>query len=67
MPATARIARTRLNGKLNYTYGTGSRVSLSLAQSRFQGHTFPFIIGYLNNLSTGMHARASTTGTAWPR
>ncbi len=53
MPATARSTYS-MTGKLNYTYGTGSRVSLSLAQSRFHGHTFPFIIGYINNLSTGM-------------
>ena len=44
-----------LNGKLNYTYGTGSRVSLSLAQSRFQGHSAPVHrSAYLNTLSTGM-------------
>ena len=36
-PATARTLYS-LNGKLNYTYGTGSRVSLALAQSRFHGH-----------------------------
>jgi hypothetical protein len=52
MPGTARSTYSA-TGKLNYTYGTGSRVSLSLSQSRFQGHTFPFIIGYINNLSTG--------------
>ena len=52
MPGTARSTYSA-TGKLNYTYGTGSRVSLSLSQSRFQGHTFPFIIGYVNNLSTG--------------
>lgn len=52
MPGTARSTYSA-SGKLNYTYGTGSRVSLSLSQSRFQGHTFPFIIGYINNLSTG--------------
>ena len=52
MPATARSTYSA-TGKLNYTYGTGSRVSLSLSQSRFHGHTFPFIIGYINNLSTG--------------
>ncbi|HEY7612281.1 MAG TPA: carboxypeptidase regulatory-like domain-containing protein, partial [Gemmatimonadales bacterium] len=53
LPATARSTYSA-SGKLNYTYGTGSRVSLSLAQSRFHGHTFPFIIGYVNNLSTGL-------------
>ena len=53
MPATARSTYS-MTGKLNYTYGTGSRVSLSMAQSRFHGHAFPFIIGYINNLSTGM-------------
>ncbi len=53
LPATARSTYS-LTGKLNYTYGTGSRVSLSLAQSRFQGHTAPFIVSYINNLSTGL-------------
>jgi hypothetical protein len=53
MPATARSTYSA-SGKLNYTYGTGSRVSFSLSQSRFQGHANPFIIGYINNLSTGM-------------
>ncbi len=53
MPATARSTYS-MTGKLNYTYGTGSRVSLSVAQSRFQGHTFPFIVSYINNLSTGL-------------
>jgi outer membrane receptor for ferrienterochelin and colicin len=52
-PATARSLYS-LNGKLNYTYGTGSRVSLSLAQSRFHGHTNAGPITYLNNLSVGM-------------
>ncbi len=53
MPATARSTYS-MTGKLNYTYGTGSRVSLALAQSRFHGHTFPFIVSYINNLSTGL-------------
>jgi outer membrane receptor for ferrienterochelin and colicin len=53
LPATARSTYA-MSGKLNYTYGTGSRVSLSLAQSRFQGHTFPFIVGNINNQSTGL-------------
>jgi hypothetical protein len=52
-PATAR-SQYSLNGKLNYTYGTGSRVSLSLAQSRFHGHTNATPIVQLNNLSTGL-------------
>ena len=43
-----------LNGKLNYTYGTGSRLSLSLAQSRFHGHSAQFPVTYLNTLSTGL-------------
>ncbi|HEY7614046.1 MAG TPA: carboxypeptidase regulatory-like domain-containing protein, partial [Gemmatimonadales bacterium] len=53
MPATARTLYS-LNGKLNYTYGTGSRVSLSLAQSRFHGHSAQFPVSYINTLSTGM-------------
>ena len=52
-PATARTLYS-LNGKLNYTYGTGSRVSLALAQSRFHGHSAQFPMAYLNTLSTGM-------------
>ncbi len=52
MPATARTLYS-LNGKLNYTYGTGSRVSLSLAQSRFHGHSAQFPLSYINTLSTG--------------
>ncbi len=53
MPATARTTHS-LSGKLNYTYGTGSRVSFSAATSRFHGHSQPFIIGYINNLSSGL-------------
>jgi len=53
LPATARTTHSA-SGKLNYTYGTGSRLSLSLATSRFHGHSAPFIIGYINNLSSGM-------------
>ena len=60
LPATAKTLYTA-SGKLNYTYGTGSRVSLSLATSRNQGHSFPLIIRYLNNLSlpTSMQGFAS--------
>jgi outer membrane receptor for ferrienterochelin and colicin len=50
LPATAKTLYTA-STKLNYTYGTGSRLSLSLATSRNQGHSFPFIIRYINNLS----------------
>jgi hypothetical protein len=53
MPATARTTYS-VSGKLNYTYGTGSRVSLSVTGSRFHGHSQPFIIGYINNLSSGL-------------
>jgi hypothetical protein len=52
LPATARTTYS-LNGKLNYTFGTGSRVSLSLAQSRFHGHSAQFPVSYINTLSTG--------------
>jgi hypothetical protein len=60
LPATAKTLYTA-SSKLNYTYGTGSRVSLSLATSRNQGHRFPLIIRYLNNLSlpTSMQGFAS--------
>jgi carboxypeptidase family protein/TonB-dependent receptor-like protein len=50
LPSTARTLYTT-SGKLNYTYGTGSRVTLSLATSRNHGHSFPFIIRYLNSLA----------------
>jgi Carboxypeptidase regulatory-like domain/TonB-dependent Receptor Plug Domain len=49
-PGTARTTHS-LSGKLNYTYGSGSRVALSLATSRFHGHTNPFSVSYLNNLA----------------
>jgi outer membrane receptor for ferrienterochelin and colicin len=52
LPATAKTLYTA-SGKLNYTYGTGSRVSLSVAASRNHGHAYPSTspIRYLNNLS----------------
>jgi hypothetical protein len=50
LPATARTLY-QASGKLNYSYGTGSRLALSLATSRNHGHQFPFIIRYVNNLS----------------
>ena len=53
LPASARSLYS-LNGKLNYTYGTGSRVSLSLAQSRNHGHSAQFPVSYLNTLATGL-------------
>jgi hypothetical protein len=56
IPATAR-SLLAINGKLNYTYGTGSRISLSLATSRFQGHQFDFIIRHLNRLSVPWNLR----------
>jgi outer membrane receptor for ferrienterochelin and colicin len=49
-PGTARTTHS-LSGKLNYTYGTGSRLALSVATSRFHGHTNPFSVSYLNNLA----------------
>ncbi len=49
LPSTARTLY-QTSGKLNYSYGTGSRLSLSLATSRNHGRTLPFIIRYYNNL-----------------
>ena len=43
-----------LTSKLNYTYGTGSRITLSVAQSRFHGHRFDFINTHLSRLSTAV-------------
>jgi hypothetical protein len=56
LPATARTLYS-LNGKLSHSYGTGSRISLSLAQSRFHGHRFDFIIRHLNRLSLPLNLR----------
>ncbi|MGH8262019.1 MAG: carboxypeptidase regulatory-like domain-containing protein, partial [Steroidobacteraceae bacterium] len=69
LPATARTLYTA-SGKLNYTYGTGSRVSLSLATSRNHGQSFPFIIRYLNNLAlptsiNGFRARNYVATLNW--
>jgi hypothetical protein len=50
VPATARTLHS-ISGKLNYTYGTGSRIALSAATSRSQGHFFQFVIGHLNSLA----------------
>jgi outer membrane receptor for ferrienterochelin and colicin len=69
LPSTARTLYTA-SGKLNYSYGTGSRVSLSLATSRNHGHTFPFIVRYINNLALpssaqGFNARSYFTTLNW--
>jgi hypothetical protein len=52
LPATARTLY-QASGKLNYTYGTGSRVALSLSSSRNAGHAYPAAspIRYYNLLS----------------
>jgi hypothetical protein len=69
IPGTARTAYTA-SGKLNYTYGTGSRVTLSLAASRSHGYQFDFIIRHLNRLSTpaamrGFNNRSRLATLAW--
>jgi outer membrane receptor protein involved in Fe transport len=56
LPATARTLHS-VTGKLNYSYGTGSRISLSVATSRFHGHQFDFIIRHLNHLSLPQNLR----------
>jgi hypothetical protein len=56
LPATARTLFSA-NGKLSYSYGAGSRVSLSVATSRNQGHAFDFIIRHLNRLSLPSNLR----------
>jgi hypothetical protein len=53
LPATARTLHS-LSGKVNYTYGDGSRLSLSLGGSRFHGHRFDFIINHYNGLAGGV-------------
>jgi Carboxypeptidase regulatory-like domain/TonB-dependent Receptor Plug Domain len=50
LPATARTRYTTI-GKLNYTYGAGSRLTLSVAASRYHGQRYDFIIRYLNRLA----------------
>jgi carboxypeptidase family protein/TonB-dependent receptor-like protein len=50
LPATARTLYTAA-GKLNYTYGAGSRLTLSVAASRNHGERYDFIIRHLNRLS----------------
>jgi hypothetical protein len=71
LPATARTLYTA-SGKLNYTYGTGSRVSLSVATSRNAGHSVGqgSPIRYYNNLSLigslqGFSARNYLTTLNW--
>jgi hypothetical protein len=53
IPATPRSLLS-MTGKLNYTYGSGSRLSLSLSQSRFQGHRYDFSMAHLARLSAGV-------------
>jgi hypothetical protein len=53
VPATPRSLYS-MSGKLNYTHGSGSRLSLSLSQSRFQGHRYDFIIPHVARLSAGI-------------
>ena len=64
LPATAKTLYTA-SGKLNYTYGTGSRVSLSLATQPESGPRASSAspIRYLNNLGSPARCRASPRGT----
>ncbi|MGH7701760.1 MAG: TonB-dependent receptor [Gemmatimonadales bacterium] len=60
----------RLNGKLNYTYGTGSRVALSAYSSRNQGRSFVDPITYYNRLNSpgnlaGFSARSNVATLNW--
>jgi hypothetical protein len=71
LPATARTLYTA-SGKLNYSYGTGSRVALSFATSRNQGETGPTVsmMRYLNALSVpgnpnGFHNRSYVSTLNW--
>ena len=71
LPATARTLY-QASGKLNYSYGTGSRVSLSYSTSRNQGHSYPAAspIRYMNNLSLntnlqGLYRRSSAATFSW--
>jgi hypothetical protein len=69
VPATGRSLLS-LSGKLNYTYGTGSRISFSVAGSRSQGHRFDFIIRHLNRMSLppnlrGFSNRSRLATLAW--
>jgi hypothetical protein len=53
IPATPRSLYS-LTGRLNYSYGTGSRLSFSMSQSRFQGHRYNYIISHIGRLSAGV-------------
>jgi hypothetical protein len=79
LPATAQ-SQYQGSGKLNYSYGTGSRVALSYNLSRNQGHTGPstspgtpggdFIVRWLNRLAlntnlTGFTARNQVFTFNW--
>ena len=50
LPATPRTIYTAA-GKLSYTYGAGSRLTLSVAASRNHGLRYDFIIRHLNRLA----------------
>jgi carboxypeptidase family protein/TonB-dependent receptor-like protein len=71
LPATAKTLY-QASGKLNYSYGTGSRVALSYSTSRNHGHRYPSLspIRYLNNLSIntnlqGLYARSHVATLNW--
>jgi carboxypeptidase family protein/TonB-dependent receptor-like protein len=71
LPATARTLY-QASGKLNYSYGTGSRIALSYSTSRNQGHAYPAAspIRYLNNLSIntnlqGLYRRSQVATLNW--
>jgi hypothetical protein len=71
LPATARTLY-QASGKLNYSYGTGSRVALSVSTSRNQGHAYPAAspIRYLNNLALnnslqGLYRRSRLATLNW--
>ena len=69
IPATARTLYTA-SAKLNYTYGTGSRLTLSAATSGDHGYQFDFIIRHLNRLSVpaglrGFSERSRLATLSW--
>jgi outer membrane receptor protein involved in Fe transport len=71
LPATARTLY-QAAGKLNYSYGTGSRVALSFSGSRNAGHSIPGAspIRYYNLLSlvgnlTGFNQRSQVATLNW--
>ena len=69
VPTTPRTLYS-VSGKLNYTYGAGSRLSFNLSESRSQGHRFDFIITHYggrlsSGVSRGFQDRSRLASLTW--